>query len=170
MVIDLDSVGKTAKPIAMVFDPAEIDLESEDGTLTGPAEFTGETQRINGRAHIRGTVNADLLVECTRCLESVAKHIEASFDDVFVNASEEPYAGEIEVSGEKLDESLVPDGKVDMVEVVREQILLALPIQVLCREDCKGLCPKCGADRNLIDCKCADDEIDPRWAALKGLN
>ena len=57
----------------------------------------------------------------------------------------------------------------DSVEVVREQILLAMPEQVFCWEDCKGLCPKCGTNLNLIDCKCADDEVDPRWAALKSL-
>jgi len=169
MIIDLDSVGKVAKRIAITFDPAEIDLEGEDARLTGPAEFTGETQRIDGKAHIRGTVNADLLIDCMRCLEPVAKHIEASFDDIFVDASEESDKVESEVAVDELDESLVPDGKIELAEVVREQILLAIPNQVLCREDCKGLCPKCGSNRNLIDCKCADDEIDPRWAALKGL-
>jgi len=169
MIIDLDSVGKIAKSIAIAFDPAEINLEGEDATLTGKTEFSGETQRIDGKAHIRGTVKADFELNCTRCLEPVAKHIDVSFDDVFVDASEEPDANESEVGIEELDESPLPDGKIDIAEVVREQILLALPDQVFCKEDCKGLCPKCGANRNLIDCKCADDEIDPRWAALKNL-
>ncbi|MGH7783338.1 MAG: DUF177 domain-containing protein, partial [Candidatus Binatia bacterium] len=55
-------------------------------------------------------------------------------------------------------------------EVVREQILLDLPDQVFCTENCRGLCPKCGANRNLIDCKCEEDNVDPRWAALNNLN
>ena len=75
----------------------------------------------------------------------------------------------VEVTIEDLDESPVPGGEIDLKEVVREQIMLALPEQVFCKDDCKGLCPKCGANGNLIDCKCADDEIDPRWAALKNL-
>ena len=169
MIIDLANVGTTSKKIELVFDPAEIDLDGEDVTLTGKTEFSGETQRIDGKAHVRGTINADVSLDCTRCLEPIAKHIDVSFDDVFVDSSEEPDADEIEIGAEELDEALVPDGQIDMAEVVREQILLALPIQVLCREDCKGLCPQCGANRNLIDCKCADDEIDPRWAALKSL-
>jgi uncharacterized protein len=73
------------------------------------------------------------------------------------------------VTDEALDESLVENGLIDTAEVVREQILLAIPDQVFCREDCKGLCPKCGANLNLIDCKCSDDDIDPRWAALRNL-
>ena len=169
MIIDLSNVGTVVKGVELVFDPAEIDLGGEDATLTGKTEFSGETQRIEGKAHVRGTINADVSFDCTRCLEPVEKHIDVSFDDVFVDASEEPDVDETEVGVDQLNESLVPGGKIDMAEVVREQILLAIPDQVFCKEDCKGLCPKCGANRNLIDCKCADDEIDPRWAALKGL-
>ena len=169
MIIDLANVGAVAKVIELVFDPAEIDLEGEIATLAGKAEFTGETLRVDGKAHIRGNINAAITLDCTRCLEPVAEHIDVSFDDVFVDASEELAADESEVGVEELDESLVPEGKIDIAEVVREQILLALPDQIFCKEDCKGLCPKCGAILNLIDCKCADDEIDPRWAALKSL-
>ncbi|MBK8466904.1 MAG: DUF177 domain-containing protein [Chloracidobacterium sp.] len=170
MIIDLDSVGKVAKAIAIAFDPAEIDLEGEDATLKGKTEFAGESQRLDGKAHIRGAIRADILLNCTRCLEPVENQVEVVFEDIFVNAIEEPNADEIEVGVDKLDESLVIDGKIDIAEVVREQLLLALPEQVFCKEDCKGLCAKCGANRNLIDCKCADNEIDPRWAALKNLN
>jgi len=60
MIIDLDSVGKVAKAIVITFDPAEIDLEGEDATLRGKTEFAGESQRVDGKAHIRGTIRADL--------------------------------------------------------------------------------------------------------------
>jgi len=170
MIIDLDSVGKVARDIAIVFDPEDIDLEGEIGTLKGKTEFTGETQLVEGKAHVRGRIRADFLLNCTRCLEPVEKQTSITFDDTFVDAATEPNSDEIEVGVDELDESLVVGGKIDLSDVVREQILLALPEQIFCRVDCKGLCPKCGANRNLIDCKCADNEIDPRWAALKNLN
>ncbi len=167
MLIDLYSIGKIAKCIAIVFDPAAIDLEGEEVTLTSAAKFTGESQLVDDKAHIRGGIKADILLNCTRCLEPLEKQLDISLDDVFVDASE---TGDgIEIGVEEFDESIAADGKIDLAEVVREQILLALPNQVFCKEDCKGLCPKCGTNRNLLDCKCADDEIDPRWAALKGL-
>ena len=76
-----------------------------------------------------------------------------------------------EQAAELLEEDLslsVFDGEViDIDEMVREQLLLALPAQILCREDCKGLCPECGGDRNLNECKCEEVEIDPRWSGLK---
>jgi len=59
--------------------------------------------------------------------------------------------------------------ELDLTELVREQILLNLPEQTFCNPDCKGLCPKCGQNRNLIDCNCEENETDPRWAALKNL-
>jgi uncharacterized protein len=60
------------------------------------------------------------------------------------------------------------DGKaIDVDEIVKEQILLEVPARTLCREDCKGICPECGIDRNTGECDCTPKEIDPRWAALK---
>jgi uncharacterized protein len=68
-----------------------------------------------------------------------------------------------------LDVDAITSDELDLKEVVREQILLNLPEQEFCGEDCKGLCQKCGTNLNLIDCKCEETEIDPRWAALKNL-
>jgi uncharacterized protein len=115
-------------------------------------------------------ITAKIETECTRCLESVTRTLEIPFRDLFVDASRETTQRETELAIDDMDESLVIGGRIDLAEVVREQILLALPEQVLCREDCRGLCPKCGGNRNLIDCSCDRDEIDPRWAALKNLN
>lgn len=169
MIIDLANIGTSRKVIELTFDPADIDLEGENVVLSGPTRLNGETERVAGRAHIRGTIDADVSTDCTRCLEPVAKHLDISFDDVFVEASAEDTRTEAEIADEALDEALVEGGTIDMAEVVREQILLAMPVQVFCRDDCKGLCPQCGGNRNLIDCKCADDGVDPRWAALRNL-
>jgi len=133
------------------------------------AAFAAETQRLDDKAHIHGLINADVSLACTRCLEPIAKHLEIPFHAVFVDANEEDPNAEAEIADDLLDESLVEDGSINVADVVREQILLATPEQVFCDPGCKGLCPQCGANLNLIDCKCADDDIDPRWAALKSL-
>ena len=114
-------------------------------------------------------INADVSLDCTRCLEPTRRHLEIPFHAVFVDVTDVETGAEAEIADELLDESLVDDGNINIADVIREQILLAVPEQIFCREDCKGLCQKCGANLNLIDCKCADDEVDPRWAALKGL-
>jgi len=169
MIVELSSIGTSAKPINITIGDDQINLDGDNLRLAGPAAFRGDMQRVDGRPHIRGMLVADIETSCSRCLELLERHLEIAFDDVFVDASEEPTAAEAEVAETELDESLVIGGHVDMSEVVREQILLAMPEQVYCKDDCKGLCPKCGENRNLIDCTCADNDVDPRWAALRDL-
>ena len=169
MIIDLASVGNTAKQIDVLLDPTEIDLEGENATLTAKVILSGELERIDARAHLRVTIKTDVMMDCTRCLEPVAKHFDFPVRAIFVGSSDDITENEAEISDDALDESVVRDGQINLAEVVREQILLALPEQIFCREDCKGLCPKCGANLNLIDCKCTNDEVDPRWEALKSL-
>ncbi len=169
MIIDLSSIGTMAKELELSFEPNEIDLEGESLRLTQPAVLKGEMIRSDERAQFRGTIETEISHDCTRCLEPVVKKLEIPFTAVFIDSGKQSTDYVAEVSDEALDESLAEDGKIDMAEVVREQLLLVVPEQIFCREDCKGLCPQCGANLNLIDCKCADDDIDPRWAALKNL-
>ena len=167
MIIDLTSVVARTKTIEIAFSSAQIDLDIDGTNLTSDARFSGETERVGEKAHVRGTVVADVKIDCTRCLEPVERHFEISFDDIFVDPAADTSEIEVVLGEEQLDESIAIDGKIDLAEVVREQIILALPDQVFCSEDCKGLCPKCGSNRNLIDCRCIENEIDPRWSALK---
>lgn len=168
MIIDLASVGKNPKTIKLEFEPANIDLD--DGMqLAENAAFNGNVSRDGTRTRVKGNIATVVSTECSRCLEPVAKDIDLEFEAVFVDATDEPTDDEIEVAGDALDESLIMDDTIDMSEVVREQLILAMIEKVLCREDCKGLCPQCGENRNLIDCKCEENAIDPRWAALKNL-
>lgn len=168
MIIELTSVGTLPKDLKISFAPDEIDLDGE-AELGSDAVLNAEAISEDDKVHIRGRLSTGIRLDCTRCLEAVENPLEIDFDAVFVDAANEKLDSEVEIAGEELDESLVIDGQIDLKEVVREQLLLNLPEQVYCSEDCKGLCPKCGVNRNLIDCKCADEEIDPRWAALKNL-
>ena len=169
MIIGLDSIGKNAKPLRLEFEPDEIDLD-EGTRLTTKAEFDGDIRQDGAKTHVRGHIAGKMETDCFRCLEPVGKDIEIDFEAVFVDAAAGPETEEIELGDDELDESLIDGNEIDMANVVREQLILATTEKVLCREDCKGLCPKCGEDRNLIDCKCEENEIDPRWAALKNLN
>jgi uncharacterized protein len=169
MIIDLDNIGIRPKSLELNVRRDEVDTDIPGTSMAANAVFQGETERVDGKAHIRGNVSTTVLIDCTRCLEPVEQAIDIDFDDVFVDPNDTPASPEVILSEDQLDEAIAPEGKVDLTEVVREQILLALPYQLFCREDCKGLCPKCGGNRNLIDCKCEENEIDPRWSALKGL-
>ena len=169
MMIDLANAPTHQKALRSEFAAYEIDLAG-DGRLDGPAVFDGEIFRDERRTYLGGMITATVDTDCTRCLEPVKRSFEIPFRDIFVDASLETDRPEVEVGEDDLDESLVFGGRIDLAEVVREQILLAMPDRLLCTEDCRGLCPICGGNRNLIDCSCERDEVDPRWAALQNLN
>jgi uncharacterized protein len=170
MIIDLASVGRDPKPISATFEPGDIGLDPET-TLLGLARFEGEIRKgLDERTRVRGKVDAKVSIDCFRCLDPVERELAIEFEDVFVEAANEPDVDEKELATEELDESFITEPQIDLADVVREQLVLATDEPVFCTEDCKGLCPKCGGNRNLIDCSCEDDEIDPRWAALKNLN
>ena len=169
MIIDLANVVTRPKAIELTFRSDEIDLGGDGAALARNASFHGETERVDGKAHVRGTIRAAVSIDCTRCLGPVERIFEIPFDVNFVEADDASEVNDREIGLTSLDESVAENGQIDLAEVVREQILLAMPDQVYCKEDCNGLCPQCGGNRNLIDCKCIEDEIDPRWAALKSL-
>ena len=75
----------------------------------------------------------------------------------------------MELAEEDLALSIFDGEFIDVDEIVREQLLLAIPAQLICQENCKGFCPVCGADRNVTDCNCDATEIDPRWSGLRDL-
>ena len=80
-----------------------------------------------------------------------------------------PDSKETHLESSDLDTDVIDGNELDLAEVAREQIVLNLPEQVLCSEDCKGICPTCGTDLNEGECRCREDDIDPRWQALKEL-
>ncbi len=122
-------------------------------------------QRKDRRIHIDGRVTGELVQACARCTGVVAAELDRTVRAVLVL---DPVGGEEteELDLPDLDESYLDGDVVDMLELVREQVLLALPPKPLCRDDCRGLCPRCGVDLNHETCSCTDDTADPRLAAL----
>ena len=117
--------------------------------------FTGVLEAIEGSSIVAtGAVRAPWVGECRRCLNEARGSVEVKVREVFEAQSTE---------GETY--SLEGD-KVDLEPMTREAVMLDLPLAPLCRSDCAGLCPECGADRNEVSCQCTTDLGDPRWAAL----
>jgi uncharacterized protein len=95
--------------------------------------------------------------------------VDAALDVRYLPASELSADDEREVAAEDVDIGYYRDDQIDLIELLREQFYLALPMKPLCREDCRGLCPQCGVNRNTGTCECAPGWDDPRLAPLKGL-
>jgi uncharacterized protein len=115
----------------------------------------------------QGRVNARLVLECARCLAHYPLEISEETD--FIVCPEALAEEREELDDEDYLYFQGNELKVDIVEPVRQAIVLALPLKPLCREDCRGLCPQCGTNLNEKPCACERQTGDPRWDALKGL-
>ena len=117
-----------------------------------------------GRYYWHGRIEGDVTMECRRCLEDASAHVEGDEHVIFADADDE------ETDDPDVYRLEAQAREIDLRPVIREQWLLAAPGYLLCREDCQGLCPSCGADLNLGSCECPPaTSMDARWDALKSL-
>jgi uncharacterized protein len=169
MKVDLLSV--TGEPLSFRFrlEPDEIDLDTEGVRITGPIDVAGELSNNSAKTDVKGSIAAPLEVDCTRCLTPVKRDLDIVFQVDFVDKEMFPESKETHLENSDLDTDVIEGNELDLTEIAREQILLNLPEQELCKEDCRGICPTCGKDLNEGECRCGEDDVDPRWAALKDL-
>ena len=170
MIVDLATLKNRQTDFDFSVSPFEIDLEDETAKLIDDVKVAGKLTKGIVETKVEGRISGKIEVDCTRCLDSVETNLDFPFEASFIAPENYTPEKEAELKGDDLEISIVEGDKLNLTELAREQILLNLPTQIFCREDCKGLCEKCGANRNLINCNCEEIEVDPRWSALKKLN
>ncbi len=165
-------------------DPIEFDLEMPPGAVdlgteaeqhgslaaSGRAEVIHEhrgPKDIVADIRLRGRFAGNFQVPCARCVEPVEIPLAADYDLIFRPAEADAEATERSITAPETEIGYYQRDSLALEDVLREQVLLSLPVRTLCKPDCKGLCPNCGADRNSQTCSCAGN--DPRWEALAGL-
>ncbi|MBQ7173790.1 MAG: DUF177 domain-containing protein [Clostridia bacterium] len=140
--------------------------EACDTRMSGEIRVKGEITDEGGYMHLTLSAEAPYKTECARCLAPV--------EGVFSVDLERTVAVKETLTREQLEENVdefavIENGKLDLDETVREELILCFPMRFLCREDCMGLCPKCGRPLSEGSCSCETKEIDPRWKVLEGL-
>ncbi len=157
--------------------PAGVLDYASDITQIGPMPVTGRADLVvENRGHreqiadirIRAAYQGHFEVLCARCVEPVATPLSGNFDLIFRPQAADAESGERAITLDETEIGYYEESGLSLEDVVREQVLLSLPSRTLCKEDCKGLCPRCGQNQNLETCTC-DTTTDPRWNALAGL-
>ncbi|HET9405615.1 MAG TPA: DUF177 domain-containing protein [Candidatus Sulfotelmatobacter sp.] len=157
------------------FAPGGIDLGSEvsqraplktSGRAELVAEHHGKHKVIND-IRLRGRVATNLEANCARCLDPVRQDVKRDFDLLYRPLGADAGRDELSVTDAEAEIGYYQGEGLLLEDVLREQVLLALPLRVICREDCKGLCPHCGKNLNQDRCSCGAPMQDPRWDALK---
>lgn len=170
MLIDAQTIGSNPKKFDVVIPRLEIDLERKYGELVDDVIVTGETRSADGVLTVNGSLSTRLTLACDRCLEPVDRPMDIVFEARYVRPEAFGADSETVLEGDDLTVDILKDDALELGAIAREQIILNLPDQLFCSQDCHGLCDRCGGNRNLIDCNCNSEEIDPRWARLKNLN
>jgi uncharacterized protein len=157
------------------FKPDVIDLGSE-ARQTTPLKAVGRAELVeehHGKHEIikdirlRGRLSAGLELQCARCLDPVKQDVRREFELLYRPLGADAGRDELSVTDAEAEIGYYRGDGLLLEDVLREQVLLALPLKVTCRPDCKGLCPQCGKNLNQEQCSCSTAIEDPRWAALK---
>ena len=167
-------------------EPIDFDLEMAPGAVElgeeaeqvgqlaaeGQAEVLHEhrgPKDIVADIRLRGRFAGKFQVPCARCVEPVEIPLESDFDLIFRPAEADSEAPERSITAPETEIGYYQKDSLLLEDVLREQVLLSLPVRTLCKPDCKGLCPRCGVNRNSQTCSCEEGPSDPRWEALADL-
>ena len=136
------------------------DIEISEDVNLSPLKGKFRATRTSRGIYLNGKLESTIEAECTRCLDTVTLPIEIQIGDLYYHPAHTAPPGEFVIN---------EDGILDLAPLIRELSLLAIPMQVYCRDACKGICVQCGKNLNEGECDCVFDDIDPRLAALRVL-
>lgn len=135
----------------------------------GPLKAEGKAELVVGslgEIRVSGHASVPMEADCDRCLEPARVAVDSDFS-LFYRPVSEGYGDEKEIDAGEAEMGFYQGQGLELNEVLREFVLLTMPMQHLCSEGCRGICPSCGQNRNLKDCQCQAEVRDDRWAALK---
>jgi len=156
----------------VAFPPGEIEFHDDGDRLSQatPLQAEGSAELLPhtlGEIRVRGHLAVTMRCDCNRCLEPAEFSIDSSFDLFYRPAEVAEDAEEVEIDEGEAEIAFYEGGSVELKDVLREHVLLSMPMQRICRAECQGICPMCGQNRNLINCGCEAKFVDERWSALK---
>jgi|ERR1700722_8650478 uncharacterized protein len=177
MFLDISQLELHPLEFEEEYQPSAIDLGDEARQLT-PLKTSGRAEVVeehHGKhlvvkdLRLRGKLSVGLELPCARCLDPVKEDVQREFELLYRPLGVDAGRDEISVTDAEAEIGYYQDNGVLLEDVLREQVLLALPLKVTCRTDCRGLCPHCGKNLNQEQCSCSVPVEDPRWAALKDI-
>ena len=169
LLIQVSQIPPEGLDVDAPLDPGEVHLEGEESFVLGSGgSLRCNLERGDDRTvHVRGALAARLRLQCGRCLEPFDFQVAQDLDLFYLphRGDQEEEEDEVELKDHEMVVAYYRDERLDLGEMIREQFFLSLPMTRLCRDACLGLCPTCGANRNLAPCGCPP-AADPRLLVL----
>jgi uncharacterized protein len=166
--VDLKDLAHEKISFQASFEPGVVDFGSESVQQVGLLDWSASAERAGDEIRVAGSLNTSLELACSRCLEPARVTINKPFDLFFRQRDEEMFDEdeEIELTELETKTAFFTGTQLAISDILREQILLALPMKALCTIDCKGLCPQCGMNLNSGTCNCPKENFNPRMDTL----
>jgi len=155
------------------FQPGQIDFSGEDLEQATALHATGSAELLEhtgGELRIQGRYTVEMSAECDRCLGRAVFPLDESFDLFYRPVVEIAREEEVAIDEGEAEIGFYEGGGMELEDILRERVLLALPMQRICSETCRGICPVCGRNRNDGTCDCKPDATNDRWGALRKLH
>ena len=171
MFISVSALERRQVPFDCNYQPGTLPLLEGDWKLTGSLRASGQAELLDQQGsrtiRVRGRIEGAAEGRCARCLDPVAKKLEGKIDLFYYPMEVIERAEEVSIQREDTEIGFYEGDGLELDTVVREQVLLWLPMKVLSQESCPGICPRCGARRTAESCDCHETLADSRWDALK---
>ena len=168
LLLNLNKIRTAHERFDQVYSPAQFGADDEF-RVAAPITLGLDIFKDKTQFRLAGRIQTTLELPCSRCLEPFTLPVDASFDLRYHPHTANTGEGEREIEEDDLTTAFYENDEIDLGQLMREQFYLALPMKPLCRDDCAGLCPHCGTNRNTGTCSCATGFEDPRLAPLRGL-
>jgi uncharacterized protein len=160
LTINISRLSEGAHHYNFEAEPKSIGL---DARFNKPVLVRAQLEKTGRQMLLRSEVQTLALFTCDRCLDEFEQDMSSHFEIVYITEEDGVHAND-----EKEVQFLTPDTNIlDVGEDTRQFLILSVPQKLLCRDDCKGLCPRCGSNRNKVHCDCVTENTDPRWDGLK---
>ena len=169
LVLNLARIRTPHERFEEVYTPETFASDEDNFTVAAPVRLAFDVYKDKDQFRLDGRVETLLELPCGRCLEPFRWPVDSVFDLRYQPRAPQSAGPEREIEEDDLSTAFYENDEIDLLQMMREQIFLALPMKPLCRPDCRGLCPECGTNLNRGTCVCRHEWEDPRLAALKSL-
>lgn len=167
MFISLEELERHRVKVSKTYASDALDYHGVEFRQKGPLQVDAEAELVGSEIRVRGHLATSLQSTCDRCLGAVEIPIERDFDLFYRPMASIAREEEVEIPDDELEVGFFSGNGIQLADVVTEQVILAVPMKVICRPECKGLCPVCRVNRNLESCRCALPKRESPFVGLE---
>jgi len=169
MVFGIEEIGDEGLCFSLILKKDQLEINQAGLSVSVDITVNGSLNRIDDDVYLKGTVMTSVIASCSRCLDTLSYPIDSDLKSHYVPSDNQFISKrDVELHASDIDAEVYENQQIDLTQSIRDSILLAVPVICLCKENCKGICSKCGHNLNQGRCECENESfVDPRLESLK---